>query len=97
MTEKELAANRKNALKSTGPKTPAGKKRASMNSLKHGLRSVSLAVPILENPKVSRYETHLERSLFRSLHELQRLQEQRLGHPVPPPMALDMNVSQEAS
>jgi len=51
MTKKRLAANRKNALKSTGPRTPEGKRRASMNALKHGLRSVSLAVPILENPK----------------------------------------------
>lgn len=50
MTERRLAANRKNALKSTGPKTPAGKKRTRLNALKHGLRAVSLAVPVLENP-----------------------------------------------
>jgi hypothetical protein len=49
MTEKRLAANRRNALKSTGPTSPEGKARASMNALKHGLRASSLAVPILEN------------------------------------------------
>jgi hypothetical protein len=49
MTKKRLAANRRNALKSTGPTSPEGKARASMNALKHGLRSSSLAVPILEN------------------------------------------------
>lgn len=56
MTEKKAAANRRNALKSTGPKTTEGKKRASMNALKHGLRSASLAIPHLENPED--WETH---------------------------------------
>lgn len=51
MTEKRLTANRKNALKSTGPTSPEGKARASMNALKHGLRASSLAVPVLENPE----------------------------------------------
>jgi len=56
MTEKQQAANRRNALKSTGPKTPEGKARTSMNALKHGLRASSLAVPILEN--VEDWEAH---------------------------------------
>src|ERR1700675_61370 len=51
MTDKKLAANRENALKSTGPKTPEGKKRASLNALKHGLRAGCLAVPGLEHPE----------------------------------------------
>jgi len=50
MTEKKLAANRKNALKSTGPKTPEGKKRAALNALKHGLRAASPVVPSMEDP-----------------------------------------------
>jgi len=36
-TEKQIVANRANALRSTGPKTAAGKKRSSQNALRHGL------------------------------------------------------------
>ncbi len=38
-TEAQIAANARNAQKSTGPKTSAGKARACKNRLKHGLRS----------------------------------------------------------
>jgi hypothetical protein len=37
LTPLELAARRRNAQKSTGPRTAAGKFRSSLNSLKHGL------------------------------------------------------------
>ena len=36
-TDKQVAANRRNALKSTGPKTPRGKFFSSQNRLSHGL------------------------------------------------------------
>ena len=36
-TERQIAANRRNAKKSTGPRSEAGKKRASRNSYRHGL------------------------------------------------------------
>jgi hypothetical protein len=37
ISEKQLAANRANAPKSTGPKSEAGKKRSALNSMRHGL------------------------------------------------------------
>jgi len=36
-SDRQLAANRRNARKSTGPRTRAGTKRASHNSYRHGL------------------------------------------------------------
>jgi hypothetical protein len=38
-TEKQIAANRNNALLSTGPKSAAGRARSSMNSYRDGMRS----------------------------------------------------------
>jgi hypothetical protein len=43
--------------------------------------------------KVSRYESHLERGLYKALHELQRLQAVRGGAFVPPPAALDVDLT----
>jgi len=36
-TEAQIIANRRNALKSTGPRTPEGKDAVSQNAVKHGL------------------------------------------------------------
>lgn len=36
-TEKQIAANRANAKRSTGPKTAAGRARSSRNAYRHGL------------------------------------------------------------
>src|SRR5262249_50505137 len=41
-TERQIAANRRNALKSTGPRTPEGKARSSRNAVKHGAYARSL-------------------------------------------------------
>lgn len=38
-SEKQIAANRANAKKSTGPKAPAGKLKSSSNAFRHGLSS----------------------------------------------------------
>ena len=37
-TDKQLAANRSNALKSTGPKSDEGKARSARNAITHGIR-----------------------------------------------------------
>jgi hypothetical protein len=36
-TERQIAANRRNACKSTGPRSVSGKKRSSKNAFRHGL------------------------------------------------------------
>jgi hypothetical protein len=36
-TERQIVANRRNARKSTGPRSRAGKRRASRNAYRHGL------------------------------------------------------------
>jgi hypothetical protein len=44
-SDKQTRANRRNALKSTGPKTPEGKAAVRMNALKHGLLSQEILLP----------------------------------------------------
>jgi hypothetical protein len=183
-SDKKAQANRHNALKSTGPKTPEGKASVRHNALKHGLLTQEVLLPeedeealrelderlraelqpegemedllveqivatqwrlrrmrrveagvfdwesssaarsaadsaagYLRRPipegtsmlglsfirdanganafsKLSRYETAIERSLYKALHELQRLQAaRRAEEDVPPPLAVDVNVS----
>jgi len=46
----QIAANRRNAHKSTGPKTARGKAIVSRNPLKHGFRSDAVLLPG-ENPR----------------------------------------------
>jgi hypothetical protein len=44
-TEKQIAANRRNAKKSTGPRTKQGKAISSQNGLKHGLLAKNVIIP----------------------------------------------------
>jgi hypothetical protein len=55
MTPAALAANRANAQKSTGPRTPEGKAIVSQNAVTHGLSARALIPPALE-PYESREE-----------------------------------------
>jgi hypothetical protein len=44
-TEKQIAANRRNAQKSTGPKSEEGKTKAKFNALKHGMTADTAVLP----------------------------------------------------
>ena len=166
---RKTEANRRNALKSTGPRTVEGKARASWNATQHGLLSArtllpteaadtfedfgsrlhadlapvgdlegllvdrivstawrlrraikmeaavyerrsasssldttapALAMMVLrsaDNGKIltnlARYEAAIERSLYRALHELQRLQAARKKGVALAPMAVDIDVA----
>lgn len=158
MTRKrQIETNRRNAAKSTGPRSDAGKAAVALNGIKHGLlsrqvlikgeseadlvafgkrlraqlapvgelellfadrivstawrlrRALAVEASLFDKEDtpagaftgcganrmtiLSRYESTLERGLFKSLHELQRLQAARQGEAVPPPEAVDVEVS----
>ena len=52
ISERRILANRANAQKSTGPKTPAGKATSSMNGVRHGLCSTTF---VLFNENLEEY------------------------------------------
>jgi hypothetical protein len=54
-TNNRAAANRANSEHSTGPRTPAGKKRSSLNALRHGLTAAS---PVLPSEDPAAYDAH---------------------------------------
>ena len=47
-SEKQLRANRENAMRSSGPKTAAGRLKSSRNALRHGL-----SLPLAADPAAS--------------------------------------------
>lgn len=57
-TDRRRHANRRNAQRSTGPKTPAGKARSSQNARKHGL-----SIPVHVQPQFADLMRDLAASL----------------------------------
>ena len=49
LSDKQLAANRANANRSTGPRTLEGKARAARNSRKHGLAAATFTASSIED------------------------------------------------
>jgi hypothetical protein len=49
-TEKQIAANRENARRSTGAKSPSGRSRSSRNNLMPGLFGREFVIAAIENP-----------------------------------------------
>jgi hypothetical protein len=86
-TIKQLTANRKNAARSTGPKTATGKMISSRNSTKHGFYSTAVVLPnedheeflVLARRFVSAYkpcglqEEELVRSIIETTWRLRRM------------------------
>ena len=64
---KQLEANRRNAQRSTGPRTPAGKARVKFNALKHGLLAKSVILPIRSR---SEKRSHFDALLAQLIDEL---------------------------
>ena len=158
-SERQTRANRRNAKKSTGPRSDAGRAAVALNGIKHGLlsrhvlvkgeseadlvgfgkrlraqlapvgelellfadrivssawrlrRALAVETSLFDKQAtpdrafagylvdaekmiiLSRYESTLERGLFKALHELQRLQAERQGESVPLPEAVDLEVT----
>ncbi|HTR38371.1 MAG TPA: hypothetical protein VMH80_20820 [Bryobacteraceae bacterium] len=51
------AINRENSMHSTGPRTPVGKRRSSLNAITHGLTA---AFPVLASEDPAAYQRHLQ-------------------------------------
>src|SRR5947209_15171805 len=58
-----IEANRGNAQKSTGPKTPEGKAKSRLNGLVHGLRARTLVLPGEDEQEYNRRGEDLAREL----------------------------------
>ena len=58
-TEAQVATNRLNAQKSTGPRTAEGKAAVAQNAVKHGLRAQAVVLPGEEPDQYDRYHQEM--------------------------------------
>jgi len=63
-SQRQIAANRVNALKSTGPKSPEGKARVSRNAVTHGLCSRKALLPNEDSQRMRAQLQALRRALM---------------------------------
>ena len=77
-TQAQVDANRRNAAKSTGPKTEEGKERSRMNGVTHGLAASVVASPERAGQVKTRYEqwepTLAPENFFQKYHTLQAVE-----------------------
>ena len=78
LTPEFLAANRLNAKKSTGPRSPLGKARVSVNALRHGLRSRSFRDAIFKTGEPAEEFDHVAIRLHSLLRPGNRTQAARM-------------------
>jgi hypothetical protein len=71
-SDKKAEANRRNALKSTGPKTPEGKAAVRLNALRHGLLSKEILLPGEDQEALRELSEHL-RDELQPVGELENL------------------------
>lgn len=76
-TTKQIAANRENALKSTGPKTEEGKSAIALNAIKHGLLSKEVLLPDEDEKTLVEFGKRL-RSQLQPIGELETLLADRI-------------------
>ena len=88
-SERQIAANRRNACKSTGPRSAAGKKRSGKNALRHGLSKPLSGVEFTREREAlarqfvgdrkDRFAIELARSAAEAEHELARVRHLKAG------------------
>src|SRR5919107_2834685 len=71
-SKKQVQANRQNALKSTGPKTPEGKDAVRLNANKHGLRKAEVLLPGEDEEALKELDENL-RAELQPVGELENL------------------------
>jgi hypothetical protein len=63
-TQKQIEANRRNSRKSTGPKSPEGKVRASLNGWRHGLTGQVLTMAAEDRDAFEKFAGELRNAYF---------------------------------
>lgn len=75
LSPKSIEANRRNALRSTGPRTRKGKKAVRWNALKHGLLARSVVISFVEGEENAAEFRKLLNHLRKDLHTVGILEE----------------------
>ena len=72
-----------------------GQKNEELEKAQEKRKKVRDMIANNNTEQILRYETAIERSIYRALHELQRLQASRLGEKPPAPISVDVDISKE--